>query len=50
MTGLEEQVHNKGGTRKAEMNSGNLTGERKKVKLEKGEDDGWYKVRDKWEI
>lgn len=36
MTGLEEQVHNKGGMSKAEMNSGNLTGERKKVKLREG--------------
>lgn len=32
------------------MNSGNLSGERKTVKLEKGENDGWHKVRDTQKI
>ena len=30
MTGQEERVHNKKGMRKAEMNGGNLAGERRK--------------------
>lgn len=50
MTALEVQVNNKGGMRTAEMNSGNLSGERKTVKLEKGENDGWHKVRDTQKI